>query len=73
MPKKSEKFEDKLKRLEETAEKVENAPLDDAISLYKDGIELVKECGEILRGYEEQVMVLQKKAGEFILEPFAGA
>lgn len=62
-------FEEKLARLEEIVERVETAPLEDAISLYKDGIAIAKECGEKLRGYEEEIFVLKKEADEFTLEP----
>ncbi|MDR0271811.1 MAG: exodeoxyribonuclease VII small subunit [Clostridiales bacterium] len=68
------KFENKLERLREIVSIVEDidTPLDEAISLYKEGIAVAKECGEALRGYEEQVLLLKKTADEFVLEPFDG-
>jgi exodeoxyribonuclease VII small subunit len=77
--KKAPTFEEKLEKLAEIVEKVEDSgtPLDTSISLYKDGIVLAKECGEVLRKYEEEVFILQKDAeavtAEFSLAPFTGA
>jgi exodeoxyribonuclease VII small subunit len=67
-------FENKIERVEEIIERVESndTALEDALSLYKDGIALVKECGEVLQKFEEEVFVLQKSAEEFVLKPFAG-
>jgi len=78
MPAKSKKnatFEEKLENLAQIVEKVEDSqtPLDEAISLYKEGIAVAKECGETLRRYEEEVLILQKTADDFILEPFSAA
>ncbi|MCL2356122.1 MAG: exodeoxyribonuclease VII small subunit [Defluviitaleaceae bacterium] len=63
-------FEEKLNRLEEIIERVENAqtPLEEAISLYKDGVKIAGECGENLRGYENEILLLKKEADELILE-----
>jgi exodeoxyribonuclease VII small subunit len=67
-------FEKKIASLEEIVEQIEDAqtPLDAAVSLYKNGIELARECGEILRGYEEEVQVLKKSADGFMSVPFEG-
>jgi exodeoxyribonuclease VII small subunit len=72
--KKPQTFESKLEKLAEIADRVEDSatPLDSAISLYKDGIALAKECGDTLREYEAEVLTLQKTADSFTLEPFAG-
>ncbi|MCL2577023.1 MAG: exodeoxyribonuclease VII small subunit [Defluviitaleaceae bacterium] len=66
-------FEKNIERIEKILGKIEDSEtgLEDAISLYKDGIALVKECGEVLCKHEEEVLVLQKKADKFILEPFS--
>ncbi|MCL1845780.1 MAG: exodeoxyribonuclease VII small subunit [Defluviitaleaceae bacterium] len=60
-------FEEKLTRLEEITERVEDAqtPLEEAIALYKNGVALAKECGEALRGYEAEILVLKKEADDF--------
>ena len=64
-------FEEKLHRLEEIAERVEDAqtPLEDAIALYRDGVKIAKECGESLRAYEDEILVLKKEADELVLVP----
>lgn len=69
--KKKASFEQSLEQLAEIVEKVEDSgtSLDKAIELYKSGVALAKECGEVLRGYEAEVMVLQKDAEGFTLEP----
>jgi exodeoxyribonuclease VII small subunit len=68
-------FEKNLERVAKITEQIEDSetPLEEAISLYKYGISLAKECGEILQGYEEEVMVLQKTADSFTLAPFETA
>ena len=75
MPKKADKsFEENLERLAVITEQVEDAetPLDEAITLYKEGLALAEKCGETLRTYEAEVLTLQKSAaGIFELEPFA--
>ncbi|MCL1862360.1 MAG: exodeoxyribonuclease VII small subunit [Defluviitaleaceae bacterium] len=71
--KKKISFEQKLQKLEEIVEQVENAdtPLEKSLALYKDGIALAKECGDVLRVFEEEVLVLQREADGFSSEPFA--
>lgn len=66
-------FEKKLANLEEIIEKVEDSeiPLEEAISLYKEGVKLAKECGEFLRHCEDEVLILQKANNGFLTEPFA--
>ena len=72
---KKESFERNLERLEQLAEEVEDAstPLEAAIDLYKEGIELAAKCGETLKQYEADVLMLKKQSEEvFELTPFAG-
>ena len=71
MPKKKNNFEQDIKRLSEIVEEVENSdtPLDTAIALYKEGIELAAKCGTVLKQYEDEIHVLQKDA-ELTLAPF---
>ena len=71
--KKTIPFEEKLNKLEGIVEQIESPEieLEKAIALYKDGIKLAKECGETLQKHEEEILVLQKTAEEFILEPFS--
>jgi len=64
-------FEDNLTRLAQIVEQVEDSqtPLDKALALYKEGLTLATKCGEVLTGYEQEVLVLQKNAeGTFNLE-----
>ena len=65
-------FEKKLERLEKTIEKIEDGAtgLEKSVSLYKDGIALAKECGEMLGKFEEEVLLLQKTADGFSTQPF---
>jgi len=54
--------EKKIEKLTKIVEQVEDAqtPLEKAISLYKDGVNIAKECREILNRYEEEILVLQE-------------
>jgi exodeoxyribonuclease VII small subunit len=58
-------FEESLNRLSVIVETVEDSEtnLDTAMTLYKEGLELSKNCGEILGHYEEEILTLQKKRG----------
>ena len=73
MPKKDQKFEQALSRLSDIVETIEGGEttLDGAIKLYKEGLTLAQNCGEILGKYESEVLLLQKQADEvFTLIPF---
>ncbi|MCL2456881.1 MAG: exodeoxyribonuclease VII small subunit [Defluviitaleaceae bacterium] len=54
-------LEKKLEKLAQIVEQVEDSqtPLDKAMSLYKDGVKIAKECSDILNRYEEDVILLQ--------------
>ena len=72
--KKGFSFEETLARLANIVETVENGqtPLDDAITLYKEGLALAADCGEVLNRYEAEILTLKKNADEtFTLKPFA--
>ena len=74
MPKKELKFEQSLSRLSDIVETIEDGDttLDSAIKLYKEGLMLAQNCGDILGRYESEVLQLQKDAdGTFALAPFA--
>jgi exodeoxyribonuclease VII small subunit len=64
--KKKQTFEQKLEHLAVLVEKVEDSttPLESAVSLYKEGIALAKDCAKVLQAFETQVVLLQKEAGE---------
>jgi len=73
MPKKKTSFEADITRLSEIVEQVEDSetPLDTAISLYKEGLELAAKCGETLGQYEEEILTLQKDANKnFVTKSF---
>ena len=70
--KKKKSIEEKFQRLTEISDQIEgDTPIEVAISLYKEGLALVEDCGSQLRKYEADVLVLKKNADEmFSLEPF---
>jgi exodeoxyribonuclease VII small subunit len=66
-------FEKNIERIEKILSQIEDGEteLEEAMSLYKYGVSLAKECGEVLQKHEEEVLLLQKSADKFILEPFS--
>ena len=66
-------FEQSLARLEEVVRKLESAslPLDQAMKLFEEGMQLSRDCQEQLEKAEARVEILLKKAGgELAAEPF---
>ncbi len=65
-----EKFEDKMKELEEIIQELENGEidLDSSIEKYTRAMKLVGECDEKLKSIEEQVNKIVKEDGS--LEEF---
>ncbi len=63
---KKEKFEDKIKELEQIINDLEsdNIDLDDSIDKYTKAMKLVKECDEKLKNAEEQVNKIVSENGE---------
>ncbi len=61
MPKKIQKFEDRLQRLEEILSALENgdAGLDELLKLYEEGVSLIRSCNEQLQNAEQTVKLLQ--------------
>ena len=57
MPKKAEKFEDKIKQLEEIINKLEagEEDLENSITLYDKGVALAKECSNMLDDAKQRV------------------
>ncbi len=69
----SRSFESALKKLEVITKKLENEeiPLDEALSLFEEGIKLVKELQQKLSEAERRVEILIKESEEkFRLEAF---
>jgi exodeoxyribonuclease VII small subunit len=60
--KKPEQFEDALKKLEKTVEKLEhgNLPLEEAMEAFTEGVQLVKYCNQKLDEAENKVQRLLK-------------
>jgi len=74
MPKKIIKFEQALTRLHNIVEIIEDSDttLDESIKLYKEGLTMAQNCGDILGKYEAEVLELKKDAdAAFALQPFA--
>ena len=70
---KKPEFEQSLARLEEIVRKLESAnlPLDDAMKLFEEGMQLSRECQKQLEQAEARVEILLKKAGgEMMAQPF---
>ncbi|MGI6329856.1 MAG: exodeoxyribonuclease VII small subunit [Bacilli bacterium] len=67
---KTEKFEEKLTKLEQIIKKLEagDVDLDEAITKYTEAMKLAKECSDKLTNAEEQVNKILKENGK--LEDF---
>ena len=66
-------FESALARLDEIVRAMENgqAMLDESLSLYEEGIQLIQFCSKALDDAEQKVKILQKgDAGELIEKDF---
>jgi len=66
-------FEKSLARLEEVVKRLESAELslDDAMSLFEEGVKLSRDCQKQLEEAEGRVEILLKKAdGKIAAEPF---
>lgn len=72
MAKKKLTFEEAMERLEEIVEQLEQeeAPLETAVSLYKEGLALSAQCKEKLAAAEGEIILLRKEAGLWQEEPF---
>lgn len=68
MPKKKEQsFEKSLERLEEIVELLESGefPLEESLTLFQEGVTLVKLCNQKLESVEKSVKILINENGEF--------
>jgi exodeoxyribonuclease VII small subunit len=72
MPKKEISFEKAMERLEEIVNSLESgeSPLDKSLSLFEEGVKLVKLCNEKLEKAEESVKKLINVDGELIETDF---
>lgn len=66
-------FEQALKRLEEVVQKLEDgdAPLEQAIELFQEGMALSKRCSGQLDAVEKRIEMLIEENGEWVKKPFA--
>jgi exodeoxyribonuclease VII small subunit len=74
MPAKKEiTFEQALERLENIVASLENgdAPLDESLTLFEEGVKLVKLCNNKLENAEEAVKQLVNVDGEFVEKNFS--
>lgn len=64
MPNKKLSFEESISRLEEIVALLEkgDAPLEASLTLFEEGVGLVKSCGKLLDSAEQKVVRLQKGA-----------
>ena len=70
------KFEDCLQRLEKIVDELEKGeiPLDQALALFEEGIQLSTSCRKELEDAEGKIEILLKQNGKLQAEPFdAGA
>ena len=73
MAKKEQSFEVAMERLEQIVRALENgdAPLEESLKLYEEGIALVRTCTERLENAEQRVKMLQIRSdGQAILTDF---
>lgn len=66
------KFEDCLQRLEQIVNELEkgNVPLEQAVKLFEEGVQLSNSCRQELEAAEGKVEILLKQNGKLQPEPF---
>ena len=66
------KFEDCLQRLEKIVDELEkgNVPLEQAVKLFEEGVQLSNSCRKELDAAEGKVEILLKQNGKLQPEPF---
>lgn len=69
------KFEESLSRLEKIVDELEKGdiPLDQALALFEEGIQLSGSCRKELEAAEGKVEILLKQNGKLQAEAFEGA
>jgi len=62
----AKKFEDKIKKLEKIADTLSkgDSSLDESLGLYKEGLDLVKNCYEDLNTLEKEIKVITAENGK---------
>lgn len=66
------KFEEAMKQLEFVVNKLEegNAPLDEALSYYEEGVKLIRFCTACLDDAEQRIEMVHKTENGFVTKPF---
>ncbi len=66
-------FESALARLQEIVSGLEsgNVPLDESLTMFEEGVKLVKFCNEKLDGAEQKVKILLRDGEEYHEQDFA--
>lgn len=61
MPKSKEQFEDYLKKLEETVERLESedVTLEESVKLFEEGLKISKNCEKMLDSAKQKITVLE--------------
>ena len=69
--KKTISFEEKLEKLKEIVEDLEEGeiPLKESMKNYQDSLDLIKQCNEELENAELKIEKIMKKEGKIITEP----
>ena len=72
MPKKEISFDSAMKRLEEIVDSLESGscPLEESLTLFEEGVKLVKLCNKKLESVEGSIKKLSNIDGEMVEEDF---
>ena len=72
MPKKEISFDSAMKRLEEIVNSLESGscPLEESLTLFEEGVKLVKLCNKKLESVEGSIKKLSNIDGEMVEEDF---
>ena len=72
MAKKALTFDEALNRLEEIVDVLESGeqPLEQSLSLFQEGIKLVKDCNTKLENIEASIKILVNENGEMVEKDF---
>lgn len=66
-------FEQAMEKLEAIVDRLESGdvPLEDAITLFQEGMQLAKICGDKLEQFERKIEMLAEEGGGIVKKPFA--
>lgn len=65
-------FDEAMEKLEKIVDRLENGdvPLEQAIELYKEGMQLSNVCGKKLEQVEKEIELLVEQEGEWVTKPY---